>query len=382
MKVSRFRSARQLLTGEGATEQLPQHLSALNIHSPLLVTDKGVRDSGSLTLISQQLTEGSFSIFDQVPPEPEVDIVKACAAAFKHGQHDGILAVGGGSAMDIAKCTAVYVDHDGELEDLFGEDQVRQRRVRLIAIPTTAGTGSEVTNIAILSDPEAQLKKGIVSDHLLPDLAIVSPEMTLSCPPPVTAASGVDALVHALEAYLSNFASDITDALAIKAMTLIINALPKAYAQADNLSAREAMATGSLLAGLAFGNAGVGAVHALAYPLGGRYHISHGVSNALLLPHVMEVNKLACIERFSDIAAAFGAPVHQLSHQQAADYVLERLYTLCSDVNIPARLRDLNIPEADLPQLAEEAFGVKRLLRNNPRDLSVSEILGIYQAAY
>lgn len=382
MAISKFRSARELLTGAGATEQLGDYLAARKISNPLIVTDKGVRASGSLDRVIKQLGTNSPGIFDDVPPEPEVAVVKACAEFYKQGNYDAIIAVGGGSAMDIAKCTSVMASHSGSLESLFGENMVTQRSVALIAIPTTAGTGSEVTNIAILSDPKAQLKKGIVSDYLLPDLAIVSPEMTLSCPPSVTAASGVDALVHALEAYLSNFASPITDALAIKAITLIINALPKAYAKPDHLQAREDMATGSLLAGLAFGNAGVGAVHALAYPLGGRYHISHGVSNALLLPHVMEVNKMACIERFSDIAQALGEPVQGLSQHEAAERVIARLYRLCAEVNIPARLRELNIPESDLPSLAEEASGVERLLRNNPRTLSLDDILGIYQAAY
>lgn len=381
MPVAKFRSAQQLLTGSGAIDQLKDYLQSQNIQHPLLVTDKGVRRSGSLAYITEAAGISDMDIFDEVPAEPEVDVVKACANYFGNHNFDGIIAVGGGSAIDIAKCTAVMASHGGPLESLFGEGMVKQRNVPLVAIPTTAGTGSEVTNIAILSDPRAQLKKGIVSDYLLPDLAIVSPEMTLTCPPSVTAASGVDALVHAIEAYLSNFASPITDALATKAMTLIINALPKAYAKPDNMSAREDMATGSLLAGLAFGNAGVGAVHALAYPLGGRYHISHGVSNALLLPHVMQVNKMACIERFSDIAVAFGESP-ELDHHSAAKRVIERLHALCRDVNIPANLRALNIPEQDLPSLAEEALGVERLLRNNPRTLSLQDILGIYQAAF
>ncbi|MGB2253974.1 MAG: iron-containing alcohol dehydrogenase [Spongiibacter marinus] len=381
MPVAKFRSAKQLLTGSGAIDQLRDYLQSQNIQHPLLVTDKGVRRSGSLAYITEAAGTSDMGIFDEVPAEPEVDVVKACTNYFCSHNFDGIVAVGGGSAIDIAKCTAVMASHEGPLESLFGEGMVKQRNVPLIAIPTTAGTGSEVTNIAILSDPKAQLKKGIVSDYLLPDLAIVSPEMTLTCPPSVTAASGVDALVHAIEAYLSNFASPITDALATKAMALIINALPKAYAKPDNMSAREDMATGSLMAGLAFGNAGVGAVHALAYPLGGRYHISHGVSNALLLPHVMQVNKMACIERFSDIAVAFGERP-DLDHHSAANRVIERLHALCRDVNIPANLRALNIPEQDLPSLAEEALGVERLLRNNPRTLSLQDILGIYQAAF
>ena len=382
MSVSSFKSAHQLITGKGAAQSLAEQLQKLAVNNPLIVTDKGVRNSGTLTIITDQLPDNSYAIYDNIPPEPEVSVVKACADIFKQGTHDGLVAVGGGSAIDIAKCVAVMTEHVGDLESLFGENMVSQRNVPLIAIPTTAGTGSEVTNIAILSDPVAQIKRGIVSDFLLPDVAIVSPEMTLSCPSNVTAASGVDALVHAIEAYLSNFSSPITDALAIKAMTLIIHALPKAYAEPDNLQAREDMATGSLMAGLAFGNAGVGAVHALAYPLGGRYHISHGVSNALLLPYVMEYNKPVCLERFYDIAQAFGEPVHTLTQLESADRVMHRLRELCHEVAIPKNLSALNIPKADIPQLAEEAHNVKRLLRNNPRAPTVEDIAAIYQAAF
>ncbi len=382
MSVSSFKSAHNLITGNGATKELIGQLNKLGVEKPFLVTDKGVSNSGTLAIITDQLPEASYAIYDNIPPEPEVSAVQVCVDVFKQGNHDGLVAVGGGSAMDTAKCVAVMAEHVGDLESLFGENMVSQRNIPLIAIPTTAGTGSEVTNIAILSDPEAQIKRGIVSDFLLPDVAIVSPEMTLSCPSNVTAASGVDALVHAIEAYLSNFSSPITDALAIKAMTLIIHALPKAFSDPDNLEAREDMATGSLLAGLAFGNAGVGAVHALAYPLGGRYHISHGVSNALLLPYVMEYNKPVCLERFYDIAQAFGEPVHSLTQSQAADRVMNHLRQLCHEVAIPENLSALNISKADIPQLAEEAHNVKRLLRNNPRAPTVEDIAAIYEAAF
>jgi len=352
------------------------------MRKPLVVTDQGVRSSGTLDQITDQLKGIDFGIYDGVQPEPEVAIVEDGKRAFQEKGYDGLIAVGGGSAMDIAKCIAVYARHDGPLEDLFGEDQVAKRGAPLVAIPTTAGTGSEVTNIAILADTQQQTKKGIVSDYLLPDVAIVSPEMTLSCPRSVTAASGVDALVHAIEAYLSNFASPITDALALKAMTMIVNALPKAFANPSNIQAREDMATGSLLAGLAFGNAGVGAVHALAYPLGGRFHLAHGVSNALLLPHVMTWNKLACVERFRDIAVAFDEPVGGLTDNEAADRVIDRLHRLCAEVNIPAGLRHFDIPESALPELAAAALKVERLLRNNPRVLTVDETEAIYRAAY
>ncbi|OBX38099.1 NAD-dependent methanol dehydrogenase [Halomonas elongata] len=382
MHVSSFKTAHRLITGQQASQDLLAQVSRLGMQKPLLVTDRGVRESGTLDLVTSRVKDLGYAIYDRVPREPEIEIVEECTQAFRHGEHDGLIAVGGGSAMDIAKCVSVYARYSGTLDTLFGEDKVESSGVPLIAIPTTAGTGSEVTNIAILADNRQGTKRGIVSDYLLPDVALVAPEMTLSCPRSVTAASGVDALVHAIEAYLSNFASPLTDALALKAMTLIVRALPKAFANPNNLAAREDMATGSLMAGLAFGNAGVGAVHALAYPLGGRYHLAHGVSNALLLPHVMAWNKLACVERFQDIAHAFGEPCQGLSATQIADNVIDRLHRLCRDVEIPTQLRTFDIPESALPELAEAASKVERLLRNNPRVLSRDDIEQIYRAAY
>jgi len=382
MQISHFKSAHKIITGYGAVSQLKEQIINLGIRRPFIITDQGVVQSGTLKTATEYLSDFNFGIYDKVKPEPEPDIVLECSREFHAGDYDGIIAVGGGSVIDIAKCVSVYDEQFGPLENLFGENTISVRPVPLIVIPTTAGTGSEVTNIAILSDTSAQVKKGIVSDCLLPDIAIIAPEMTMHCPPSVTAASGVDALVHAMEAYLSNFSSPITDALAIKAMELIPVALPKAFSKPDNMQARENMATGSLLAGMAFGNAGVGAVHALAYPLGGRYHISHGVSNALLLPHVMEYNKIACLEKFTPIARAFGLPIDRQTHQHAADSVIEFLHRLCRDVNIPPSLQSLNIPQTAIPELASEAIKVERLLRNNPRKLTLAEIESIYQAAY
>lgn len=383
-QVSSFKSAGKLITGHGAAQQLQLYVQSLGMQHPLIVTDSGVVVSGTLDIITEQLTalNVTYEMFDQVTPEPEVEVVEICTRAFNAGKHDSVIAVGGGSAMDIAKCVAVYADYDGPLDELFGENKVAQRKIPLIAMPTTAGTGSEVTNIAILSDKAQQMKKGIVSDCLLPDVAIVAPELTLSCPRSVTAASGVDALVHAVEAYLSNFATPITDALAVKAMNLIVHSLPKAFANPNHLQAREDMATGSLLAGLAFGNAGVGAVHALAYPLGGRYHLAHGVTNSLLLPFVMEWNKLACVERFRGIAEAFDEPVAGLSNDDVANAVIKRMHQLCADVEIPSGLRSFDIPESDIPELAAEAIKVERLLRNNPRVLTLADVEAIYHAAY
>jgi alcohol dehydrogenase class IV len=382
MSISAFKIANKLITGQAAIEQLAAELTRLNVNNPLIVTDAILVKSGTVDLALAQLGGRRYGIFDQVKPEPEIAIVEDCTRAYREGGHDGLIGLGGGSAIDIAKGVAAFAGHEGPLAELFGVDLVKRKGPALIAIPTTAGTGSEVTNVAIFSDKQAQLKKGIVSDYLLPDVALVSPIMTLTCPRSVTAASGVDALVHAVESYLSVNASPITDAIALGAIKLIAKALPKAYANPSNLQAREDMATASLMAGMAFGNAGVGAVHALAYPLGGRFNIAHGVSNALLLPYVMEWNKMACVERFRDIAEAMGVRVADLNDKDAADQAVKAMADLCAAVEIPSGMRSFNVPEDAIPAMAEEASKIERLMRNNPRKLTATDIEKIYRAAY
>ncbi|WP_368503288.1 iron-containing alcohol dehydrogenase [Alkalihalophilus sp. As8PL] len=382
MNIATFKSANKLITGEGSTERLLEEVQRLEMKNPLIVTDQILVEIGVVETVQSKLKGLTSDIYSGVKPEPEIMLVEECTSIFKKGNHDGVIAVGGGSALDIGKSVSVFANYEGEIEELFGTDLVPEKGYPIIAIPTTAGTGSEVTNIAILSDKQAQLKKGIVSDYMLPDVAIVAPEMTLTMPPSVTAASGVDALVHAIEAYISVNASPITDSLAIGAMKLIAENLPKAYANPNHMKARENMATASLMAGMAFGNAGVGAVHALAYPLGGRYNIPHGVSNALLLPYVMEWNKIGCLERFRDIAMALGENVRELSDRQAADIAVSAMKTLCEAVNIPSGLRSFDVPEEDIPSMAEDASKIDRLLKNNPRLFSFKDIELIYQSAY
>lgn len=382
MQIAYFKSAKKLITGNGAVNTLKDELSRLGVTKPAVITDKGVSQSGGLSRVTEQLKPNSYLVYDNIPPEPEISVIENCVAELRGKDVDGIIAVGGGSAIDSAKVLAVSMGHNGKISALFGEDNVASRDIPLVAIPTTAGTGSEVTNIAILSDPVDQLKKGIVSEYLLPDVAIVSAEMTVSCPASVTAASGIDALVHAIESYLSVNASAITDALAIKAITLIYPALPKAFTDGSDLVARNDMATGSLLAGLAFGNAGVGAVHALAYPLGGRYHLSHGMSNAVMLPHVMKANAEVSQERFVDIGNAMKLDIHGRSISESVALVLEAIETICREVEIPAALKHFGIPEEDIPSLAIDASKVTRLLRNNPRTLTVDDIETIYRQAY
>lgn len=382
MTISTFKIANRLITGEGATGQLKVEAERLGITNPLIVTDYIIQQTGMLHNIQEILEGLTCGVFLDVKPEPEFYVVEECRKAFQKGRHDGLIAIGGGSAIDTAKAVSGYAHYTGALADLVGTDHVKQKGCPLIVIPTTAGTGSEVTNISILSDKEEQVKKGIVSDYLLPDVAIVSPEMTVTMPPHVTAASGIDALVHAIEAYISVNASPITDSLAIGAMRMIGVNLPKAYANPRDMKAREQMATASLMAGMAFGNAGVGAVHALAYPLGGRFHIPHGVSNALLLPYVMEWNKIACLERFRDVAAALGEKVDEATDNEAAEKAIAAMSRLCKAVRIPDGLQELGIKETDLEDMAEDASKIDRLLKNNPRMFTKADILAIYEAAH
>lgn len=382
MNISIFRMANKLITGNGAIEKLMDEVVRLQIKNPLIVTDKVLETIGVITQIKNILKNHPHDVYTGVQPEPEISIVEECKRMFLEGKHDGVIAVGGGSAIDIAKAVSAYAKIDDHLKSIFGTDLIPEKGFPIIAIPTTAGTGSEVTNISILSDKEEQLKKGIVSDFILPDVAIVAPEMTITMPKSVTAASGIDALVHAIEAYISVNASPITDALAIHAIKLISTNLPKAYANPANIQAREQMATASLMAGMAFGNAGVGAVHALAYPLGGRFSIPHGVSNALLLPYVMEWNKISCLDRFREIAVAFGENVQDLTDREAADKAVFAMDYLCRAVNIPKGLRSFQIPESAIIDMAEDASKIDRLLKSNPRVFSKQEIEEIYRSAY
>src|SRR5699024_6595948 len=382
MNYSTFKIANKLITGKGAILALSKELETLKLANPLIITDEILIEVGTVKKVTETLNELNYGVFNGVKPEPEFEVVEACMKQFEQGKHDGLIAIGGGSAIDIAKAVSGYSIMKQPLKSLVGTDIVNKKGPRIIAIPTTAGTGSEVTNISILSDQENQIKKGVVSDYILPDVAIVAPEMSVTMPPSVTAASGIDALVHAIEAYISVNAFPITDGLALQAIRMISKNLPKAYANPNNLDAREQMATASLIAGMAFGNAGVGAVHAMAYPLGGRYHIAHGISNALLLPFVMKWNKISSLEKFRYIAIAMGENVEGLSDYAAADKAVHAMENICNMVNIPSGLKHFDIPKSDIDDLAKDAFQVKRLLKNNPRKFTEEEIKKIYQLAY
>jgi alcohol dehydrogenase class IV len=383
-KLSLFRTTRRILFGVGSAEKTGTEAQLLKAKKALIITDPGVIQAGLLEGIEKSLQSVGipFAVFDGVEPDPRVEVVEKSVEKAKKEGMDLIIGIGGGSSLDIAKVTSILITNPGKIDGFFGIDLVPNPGVPLILIPTTAGTGSEVTPIAILSDTKEKLKKGIVSPTLFPEVALVDPKLTIGLPPSVTAFTGMDALTHAIEACYSVNATGLSDLLAIRAMELISKNLRMAYAYGENLSARSTMMEGSLLAGIAFANAGVGAVHAFAYPLGGEFHLAHGLTNTLMLPYVMRYNILGCPYKFATMAKAFGEKVERLSELDAAETAVKFVERLSDDLRVPRRLRDVGIPEKAIPGLAEAAMKVTRLLANNPRKIALEDAVTIYKSAY
>lgn len=374
----------RLVFGRGAVMQLPAALTQLGLRRPLIVTDRGLVNTGIPSRIECLLDDAqlSHSLFDGVEPDPRVEIVHACVAAARAGQCDGLIGIGGGSALDIAKAASVMLTNQGCIVDYVGTDLIRQAGLPKVLIPTTAGTGSEVSPIAILSDTEAHLKKGIVSRWLYADVAIVDPDLALSLPPHITAYTGVDALTHAIEAYTNRFAHPLIDTLAMKAIELIGQYLPRAVARGDDAEARYFMSMASMLGGMCLGPVNTGAVHALAYPLGGLYNVPHGVANSLLLPYVMRYNLLSSEARYANIARALGVRTGALSSREAAEQAIAAVERLCRDIGIVSRMRELGVPESAVEPMAQAAMQVTRLLNNNPRVMTLEAAREIYRQAY
>jgi len=383
-RVLEMQLSGRLVFGGGAVAQLPGTLAQLGLMRPLIVTDRGLVNTGIPAQIERLLDDAQIAhvLFDGVEPDPRVEIVHACVAAARAGQCDGLIGLGGGSALDIAKAAAVMLTNEGSIVDYVGIDMIPQPGLPKVLIPTTAGTGSEVSPIAILSDTEAHLKKGIVSPKLYADVAIVDPDLTVSLPPHITAYTGVDALTHAIEAYTNRFAHPLVDTLAIKAIELIGKYLPRAVARGDDAEARYFMSMASMLGGMCLGPVNTGAVHALAYPLGGLYNVPHGVANSLLLPYVMRFNLLSSEARYAQIALALGVRTEHLSSREAAEHAIAAIERLCRDIGIVSRMRDLGVPESAIDPMAEAAMQVTRLLNNNPRVMTLEAAREIYRQAY
>ncbi|MHB1043204.1 MAG: iron-containing alcohol dehydrogenase [Eubacteriales bacterium] len=367
--------------GRGALENLSKEIKRFNPKKVLLITDGGVQAAGMDKKIIGIIEESGVQadIFAGVEAEPCTGTVDRVGSLVREKQYQLLVGLGGGSPMDVAKAASVLATNGGSIKDYAGIELLSQKGRPAILIPTTSGTGSEVTQNAIFAFKEEQVKKGIVSRYLLPEVAIVDPALTLSCPPGVTAATGVDALVHAVESYTALKATPQTDIYALESIRLISGSLRKAYANGADLEAREKMAFGSFFAGVSLANAGVGAVHALAYPLGGKFHVSHGVSNALLFANVMEFNCIGNFDKLAKIAGAMGEDVAGKSSREAAMLAVRAIRELTGDVGIPQTLRDVGVGEEDIEFLTLSAEKQTRLLTNNPRLMTVKDIGDIYR---
>ncbi|OOY02976.1 MULTISPECIES: iron-containing alcohol dehydrogenase [unclassified Thioclava] len=354
--------------GEGALANLPGWVAERGYAKPFVIADPV--NANRL----ERLGLGEVGCFGTVQPEPDRNNLMAAVAAAKGA--DVIIGFGGGSAMDLAKLVAVMAGTDLQLSEISGPNRAPARKVGLVQVPTTAGTGSEVGTRALVTDPDTLAKVATESTHMLADIAIIDPMLTLSVPPMVTAATGVDAMAHCVEAFTSKRAHPIIDAYALQGIELVGKHLKTAVTDGDNVAARAGLSLAAFYGGVCLGPVNTTAGHALSYPLGTRHKMAHGIANALIFPHVLAANSAAAPEKTAQICAALGFEFGD------EDAVRARATAFCSDLGLDMRLRAHGVPEDDLATMAQEAHGIRRLLDWNPRDLSVTEIEAIYLAAY
>ena len=352
-----------------------------------LITDADLTKIGLNKPIINELSKSSnLEVFDDVESDPsKKTLIKALKRA-KNFKPTGILGFGGGSSMDIAKLVSLLIGTEQDIENIWGVGNAKGPRLPLILIPTTAGTGSEVTPISIIT-LENDLKKGVSSPIILPDLAVLDPELTLNLPSDITASTGIDAMVHAIEAYTSINQNNnpISKLLAIESLKLLGTSIETAVFDGHNIEARSNMLLGSMMAGQSFANSPVAAVHALAYPIGGIFHISHGLSNSLVLPHVLKFNSTnakAC-EQYAFLAPFVFKDINQNTNtKNICNDFIDRLENLSSLLNLPSKLRELNIPKEACVKMAKESMKQTRLLVNNPREVTEEDAFNIYNAAW
>lgn len=387
MQAFTFSTTKTIINEPGSARELGQICHQHGAKSVLIVTDPGIIKVGLLQnpLSSFTALDIGVSVYDAVEPDPADTTVLNAVQVAKEISADLVVGFGGGSSMDVAKLVAIlsHPQCQQNLSDLYGVGMAKGPRLPLIQVPTTAGTGSEVTPIAIVTTG-ATTKAGVVSPVLQPDTALLDAELTVGLPAQVTAATGIDAMVHAIEAYTSAHKKNpLSDMLAKEALALLARNITTAVTQGDNLEARSNMLLGALLAGQAFANAPVAAVHALAYPLGGHFHIPHGLSNSLVLPHVMRFNADSAHELYAQLAPIImGSDFQPGATEQVTHDLISWLEALIAKVELPNRLRDCQVPEDFIGQLAADAMEQTRLLVNNPRQVTEQDAFNIYKAAY
>jgi alcohol dehydrogenase class IV len=398
--VWQFHTSPQLVFGWGAVSRLPALMQREQFVRAFLVTDRVLAQNGILDIVRLPLIHAGIDVevFDGGEPEPSVDSAQKVLEHAREYQPDVIIGLGGGSNMDLAKVAAAALSHGGSPRDYFGWDRVPGPVVPLICVPTTAGTGSEVSHAAVLTDSENAIKVSTLSNYLRPRIALVDPQLTVSCPAKVTADSGIDALTHAIEACTAadfekleipegetcayEGRTPLGECLAEKAVLLIGQHLQKAVEEPGNRAAREGMSLAATLAGMAFSNCAVAVVHALEYPMGGELHVSHGAGNGLLLPFVMRFNLPERVATFARIATLLGEDTVGKSETAAAELAISAVEKLKRAIGIPERIRDIGGREEQLRGFASKAFAIKRLMMVNPRQPSESDLLAILRAAY
>jgi alcohol dehydrogenase class IV len=379
-----FQTVKHLVHGAGSLDELPQRLALLDteVKRLVLVTQDAMHQLGVTQRVVDMFSTAGISvhIIDQVEIEPTLEnIERVFREEVAPHTPDALLAIGGGSVLDAAKLFSVLLTNDAPLRDMLGIDNVARAGIPTVLVPTTSGTGSEVTPNAIVTLPEEELKVGVVSRHLLPTLVLLDPLLTLSLPKSITAATGMDAFTHALESFISTKANPVSDGFALESMRLIAGSLVEAYEQPESVRARGDMLLGSMYGGLALTAAGTAAVHALAYPLGGQFHVTHGVANAMLLPHVMLFNQDACAERLKRAACVCGIAREEDSAEQAASQLVAQIVEWTRRLNIPQDLRAFGVEDQHVAGLAVAASKVTRLMVNNPKAMSLAEIEAVYR---
>lgn len=384
MKSFVFNTTKSIINESGALNNIADICRQQHIKKPLIVTDQGIIAVGLMAKLESALQDGNmpFNSYTDVVADPPEAIVYAALKALQDGDNDGVIGFGGGSSMDTAKLIALMAKSGETLDDIYGVGNAKGQRLPLILIPTTAGTGSEVTAVAIVTTG-ATTKAGVVAQQLYPDVALLDAELTVGLPPHITAATGIDAMVHAIEAYTSaHLKNPYADMLAKQALELLSKNIMIATHDGSNIDARQAMLLGACMAGQAFANSPVAAVHALAYPLGGHYHIPHGLSNSLVLPYVMRFNAAEAKTLYAELAPVIMGKHVEGDAATVTETLIAYIEALIVDLGLPNRLSAMDIPETDLPMLASDAMKQQRLLINNPREVTEADALAIYQAAF
>ncbi|GAB3327943.1 iron-containing alcohol dehydrogenase [Haloplanus salinarum] len=377
-----FTHGPKVVSGTHSSRNIDSYLEQLGTDQPLIVTDPDIESAGLLDPVLETLDAAGreYVLFDEVKSNPTTTVVKDGTALAREESADCVVAIGGGSAIDTGKAISLLIPNGGDWVDYEGVPDVSQGSLPLIAVPTTVGTGSEVTHVNVITDVNRDVKMTTATDELFPDIAILDPSLLESLPPAVTAATGMDSLTQAVEAYISPGANPITDALAIEATRMIGQSLRPAVSGTD-MEALGTMQVATTMEGIAFHNAGLGLVHGMSEPVSGKFHTGHGITNAILLPEVLEFNLIACPDRYARLAEAMGEQTDGLSTRAAADRFVDAVRTLAADIKIPPGLSDIGAEEAAISDLVDEAYDHVDS-ENNPREYTRDDLAAIYERAF